>query len=80
MHIPLTQQIRRPFPTRYGCVYLSGHTIPVTVEHTPTGARVSYRSGGTLGVYFHYVSRCLGNRKDAEDVFETLMKKGMVRL
>jgi len=84
MHIPLAKQIRPPFRIRKGCVYLEGHTIPVTVEHRPDGVTVTYRSPvadeSMLGPYFHYMSRCLNNRKDSEDVLKRLIAKGMVRL
>ena len=82
LQIPIAKQIRPPFPIRRGCIYLSGYTIPVTVEHIPHGARVTYRSteGGSLGVYFRFVSRCLENRKDVEDVLRKLIAKESVRI
>ena len=74
--IRLTNAPLPPYPTRVGHLLTDGRTIPVTVERTPAGIRVSVRAEGTLGRRLRYLSGCFGK----PGLLDKLIEKRMVML
>lgn len=76
---PRPLSVKPLFKVRSGFIYACEATIPVTVENTPDGIRVTLRKGGTLGRQFLYVSRCLEGRQYSVDTLRD-EKRGMVMI